>query len=556
MILGIDVGGTHTDGVLIKDGELINKKKVLTDESHLLTSLSEAAAGALEGRDPKHLTRVVLSTTLSTNAIVQGKTSPVGLILGCGPGIQPNGSYPGAVVHYISGYINHRGIEVSRIDGSEVRRIAASLSNDGISDCAVVGKFSVRNPKHENEVKEVMGCDMRHVSLGHRMSGNLNFPRRVATAYLNASVWEINRRFVEQVSAFIQSQGITAPVYILKADGGTFDIRESAMLPAQTILSGPAASIMGVLSMISTEEDAVIVDIGGTTTDIALLCKGVPLLEPLGVSIGGHKTLVRGMRTRSIGVGGDSVVTIQKGILKVGPQREGVAAALGGPTATPTDAMVLLGLTDIGDRQKAGDAIGKVARGLSLSVRETARIIFEETCNSIAFNIRRAIQEVNDEPVYTIHEMLEDARLVPRRIYVVGGPAHCASGPLGELMQLPAHVPDHAEAANAVGAALARTTSEITLLADTEHGFLSVPEKGIHKAIPSNTTLKNVIETGEALMREDALGRGIELNDLEMETVEAQSFNMVNQFHTAGRNMRVKIQLKPGLIKTRVKKEQ
>ncbi|MBN1663527.1 MAG: hydantoinase/oxoprolinase family protein [Deltaproteobacteria bacterium] len=548
MILGIDVGGTHTDAVLMEEGRVRKKAKVLTDADRLLTSLSSAAAMVLDGEDPQKLRRVVLSTTLSTNAIVQGKVDKVGMILASGPGLSPADFRLEGAVHFVSGYVNHRGIEVAPIDREEIGRIARSFEREGIEHAGAVGKFSTRNPKQELAVKEIMGPRLKHVSLGHRMSGNLNFPRRAATACLNASVWGTYKRFAEDVQVFIREQGITAPVYILKADGGTFNIADSADFPVQTILSGPAASIMGVMSMVSGREDAVVLDMGGTTTDIAVLAGGVPLLEPLGVVIGGYKTLIRGMLTRSVGLGGDSAVKTTDDGLVIGPRREGVAAAFGGPCPTPTDAMIILGLTDIGDRRKALNAIGAVSQKLNLSVEDTAKRIFEQMCAEIAAHVRQMIDEVNRRPVYTIHEMLEDARLAPRMLYLVGGPAKPVSQCLGGLLGCPVCVPDHAEAANAVGAALARTTSEITLLADTERKTLFIPERGMQKSIPATCSMQEVVETGRELLRQAAVGMGADPEDLEMEVVEAQEFNMIKQFYTTGKNMRVKIQVKPGLI--------
>ena len=164
---------------------------------------------------------------------------------------------------------------------------------------------------------------------------------------------------MQDVRKFIAKIGPNIPVYILKADGGTILIDESLDCPVQTIHSGPAAGIMGVLATAQIKEDAVALDIGGTTTDISIFADGVPLLEPSGVSINGRKTLIRGLYTKSIGVGGDSVVKVENGNILIGPQREGPAAALGGPFPTPTDAMIVQGIVDFGDKQKAESAIAR-----------------------------------------------------------------------------------------------------------------------------------------------------------------------------------------------------
>ncbi len=321
------------------------KAKVLTDEKNLLASLLAVTTELVDEETIGSLERVVLSTTISTNAIVQNKVDRVGLMVVSGPGLHPSLLGVPDETHFLSGYVNHRGIQVEDIDRDQAERIGAHFQAAGIEHCGIVGKFSPRNPQQETRLKEIIDNGLHHVSLGHRMSGHLNFPRRIATTYLNEAVWERYRHFVAEVLRFVRERRIDVPIYILKADGGTFDIEQSMEFPVQTILSGPAASVMGILTMTGCSEDAIALDIGGTTTDIAVFADGVPLLEPFGVTIEGRKTLIRGLRTKSVGVGGDSVVSLQEGKLSIGPDREGPAAAFGGPFPTPTDAMIVLGLT-------------------------------------------------------------------------------------------------------------------------------------------------------------------------------------------------------------------
>jgi len=424
------------------------------------------------------------------------------------------------------------------------------LQREGIRHVGIVGKFSTRNPQQEIQIRDLVHDHLRHVSLGHRMSGHLNFPRRIATTYLNAAIWERYQKFVKQILFFVKEQGITVPLYILKADGGTFDIHRSVDFPVQTILSGPAASIMGILSMVDCAEDAIALDIGGTTTDIAIFADGVPLLEPFGVDIEGHKTLIRGLRTRSIGVGGDSRVQFSDGGLIIGPEREGPAAAFGGPFPTPTDAMIVLGLTDIGEAGMAEAAIRPIAEAMNLPLRDAAQAIFDATCEKIVRHVRSFIEEINNEPVYTIHELLEGKVLKPTAMYIVGGPAEPMSARLGEMMGCPAALPRNAEVANAVGAALARTTAEMTILADTERRILTIAEEGLQLTVSPRFTLAEAIAIAKERLRERALDMGAKERDLEIEVIECQEFNMVREYYTAGKNIRVKVQVKPGLIAT------
>ena len=549
MILGIDVGGTHTDAVLLENFQVRKKTKVPTNQLRLVSSLIGVMDEILRDEDPAAIERVVFSTTLSTNAIVQGKTDRVGMIVASGPGLAPEALQISEDTRFVSGYVSNRGIEVAPIKKGEVEAAASDLKASGIAHLGIVGKFSTRNPAHENEIGELVGNGFGHVSFGHRLSGNLNFRRRIATAFLNASVFDLYQRFVEEILEFASRAGIAAPIYILKADGGTFEIRRSAEQPVQTILSGPAASVMGILSLADCSgADGVILDMGGTTTDIALLAGGVPLLEPLGVTIEGHRTLIRGLKTRSIGLGGDSRVRVDGGKLVIGPRREGPAAAFGGPWPTPTDAMIVLGLAQIGDAAKAETAVSETAGKLNLTVTQAARAIFEKTCGDIAAAVGTMVEEVNNKPVYTIHELLEGRKLSPSRLFIVGGPAAAVACRLGEMLGCEAVIPRDAEVANAFGAALARTTAEITILAETERGSLTIAEEGLQMKIPAHFTRRDILRIGMEKLRERAIRLGARESDIETEIVEDQEFNMVRGFHTTGKNIRLKVQVKPGVI--------
>jgi len=548
MILGIDVGGTHTDAVLVDQCKIRRKAKVPTNTDNLLHSLLKVTKDLLADENPENLERMVFSTTISTNAIVQKKTDRVGMILASGPGIAPAQIVIGEDCHFISGYVDHRGVETAAVSDDEILRAGERIRSAGIDHVGIVGKFSTRNPAQEIRIRDRLLDVIGHLSLGHQMSGHLNFPRRVATTYLNASISRLYGRFVKDILFFARQQGISAPIYILKADGGTFDICHSLAFPVQTILSGPAASIMGTLALSVNREDAIALDIGGTTTDIAIFAGGVPLLEVFGVTIGGHKTLIRGLRTKSIGLGGDSCVRVDCNRLSIGPDREGPAAAFGGPCPTPTDAMIILGLANIGDRDRAERAMAPIAAKLNCSLLVAAQQVFEQSCRIIVDQVRNVIEEINNQPVYTIHEMLDGKKLQPKILHVVGGPAKPMAPRLGQLLDCPVHIPEHSEVANAVGASLARTTAEITVLADTEQKVLSIAEEGYRTAIPKHFSKDDAIRVARGKLHERALRMGARAEDLEVEVIESQDFNMVKQFSAVGKNIRVKLQVKPGLI--------
>lgn len=547
MILGIDVGGTHTDAVLVQNLQLIKKVKVLTHPANIMASLLDVAKQLITGDNINNIDRIVLSTTISTNAIVQNKTNRVAMVLLSGPGLSPETLDLGKDAYFARGYVNHRGIPVKNINSRQIGEISSEISQNDIRYIGVVGKFSNRNPQQELDAAELLQDASRHISLGHTLSGQLNFPRRIATTYLNAAIHDIYQGFVQDVQKFVAKIGANIPVYILKADGGTILIEKSLECPVQTIHSGPAAGIMGVLATARMKEDAVALDIGGTTTDISIFADGVPLLEPSGVAINGRKTLIRGLCTKSIGVGGDSVVKIEKGEIIIGPQREGPAFALGGPFPTPTDAMIVEGIVSFGDKQKAEEAMTPIAKKLHMTIPDASRAIIEKMASLIADHVRQILAEVNNKPVYTIHELLEGKIIKPKILYVAGGPAAIAPF-IAQNLGYPYSIPEHSEVSNALGVALARTTAELTILADTEKREIIISEEGYVQSIPHSFSLADAVEAGKTALREKAAGMGAKPEDIMIEVTESQEFNMVRDFYTTGKNIRVKVQIKPGLI--------
>jgi len=553
MILGIDVGGTHTDAVLVQNFQLIKKAKVLTNQADIMSSLLDAAEKLIHRDNINNIKRIVLSTTISTNAIVQNKINRVAMVLLSGPGLSPATLELGGDTYFVQGYVNHRGIPVKNVNPREIEQIGQEISESQIRHIGIVGKFSSRNPQQELDAAELLRNDSRNISLGHTLSGQLNFPRRIATTYLNAAIHDIYQGFVQDVQKFVAKIGCAIPVYILKADGGTILIDKSLDCPVQTIHSGPAAGIMGVLATACIKEDAVALDIGGTTTDISVFADGVPLLEPSGVMINGRKTLIRGLYTKSIGVGGDSVVRIEKGDILIGPQREGPAAALGGLYPTPTDAMIVDGIIHFGDKQKAEEALTVIAKALRMSIEDAAHAVVEKMAALIADHVREVLAEVNNKPVYTIHELLEGKIVQPKIIYVAGGPAAVAPF-IAQNLGYPYSIPEHSEVSNALGVAVARTTAEITILADTEKRELIISEEGCVQSIPQNFSLADAIDVGKKTLREKAVCMGARPEDIVMEVTECQEFNMIRDFYTTGKNIRVKVQIKPGLISAGVER--
>lgn len=548
MIIGLDVGGTHTDAVLIGEGAIQRQAKVPTDHSNLFECVWAGLDQVTRNIPPHRIRRAVLSTTLTTNAIAEGKLARTGMIVSGGPGIDASLYRTGPDYHCVSGSIDHRGREVLPIKDSEIERIGARFLSSGIRQVGVVSKFSVRNPKHELKVAQILGNSFENIVLGHRLSGNLNFPRRIATAYLNASVHSVHKLFFEAVGNSLKRKGLDIPIFVLKADGGTMSFETSVESPGQTILSGPAASVMASLPFGSENGDTLVLDIGGTTTDIAVLVRRVPLLEPLGGEIGGYKTLIRSLRTQSIGLGGDSAVRVVDGQIRIGPDRMGRAMAYGGPAPTPTDALFVLGRARDGAVEASNRGLQPIADQLGIPIEETATRVFDTACGNILAAAGQMIEAINSKPVYTVRELLSGYQVKPVEILVLGGPAPYFAFRLGQMTDLHVHVVPQWHVANAIGAALAKSTSEVTLFVDTERGIAIAPEEGFVQQVRRDFDNQSAVRLAFDLLRGKCLKAGAAESELEMEVVEDVQFNMVRSFHTSGKNIRVKVQVKPGLI--------
>ena len=263
------MGGTHIDGAIIKDGIIIKTIKNATNRDDLFNTIWTALEDLLDGVNKDDISRINLSTTVSTNAIVENKISKVGMIIENGPGRNYDFSDTGDQLGLIAGYIDHRGKIIKDLDNNEIKSIRNSFIKQDIEAIGIVTKFSTINPSHEKRIFEKFEDDFNHVTMGHSLSGKLNFPRRVATTYLNAAVNKTFNEFAINIKRALKEKDIMAPVYILKADGGTMDLESSTQKPVETILSGPAASFMGLSAMYSESRDGILLDIGGTTTDFS-----------------------------------------------------------------------------------------------------------------------------------------------------------------------------------------------------------------------------------------------------------------------------------------------
>ncbi|MBZ8118002.1 hydantoinase/oxoprolinase family protein [Roseovarius sp. LXJ103] len=331
ILLGVDTGGTYTDAVLIRDEqEVIASAKSLTTRHDLAIGIGGAVAAVLEqsGVAPGEIALASLSTTLATNALVEGQGGRVGLVyIGFreqdleGHGLRAAlGGDPALIV---SGGHNHAGYEARALDHAALQ---AWLSEDhGISAYAVAAQFATRNPEHEltaaRMITEITG---RPVSCSHHLSAKLNGPKRALTALLNARLIGMIARLINEAEGKLTELGITAPLMVVRGDGALISADQARERPIETILSGPAASIVGARWMTGVET-ALVSDIGGTTTDVAVLRGGKPTIDPAGAQVGPWRTMVEAVAMRTTGLGGDSEVhVVAEGLaggVTLGPRR-------------------------------------------------------------------------------------------------------------------------------------------------------------------------------------------------------------------------------------------
>jgi len=289
-------------------------------------------------------------------------------------------------------------------------------------------------------------------------------------------------------------------------------------------------------------------DIGGTTSDIALFASGEPLLEREGIAIEGRPTLVRAIHVESIGIGGDSLIHLDNKTVQTGPQRLGPCMASGGPAPTLMDALNVLELAAFGDTQQSKKGIEALAERHQLSAPRLAQEAVDAAVNAIAVKIEALIQMVNAKPVYTIHEILEDREIRPSKLIVIGGPAAVFKTLLASRLGMEVIVPPLHGVANAIGAALTRTTSLLALTANTSRGQLSVPSLGIFRTVQRGFDLEDAIGEAKKLLKADLEQAGVDISAEEIQITQADTFNMVDGSYTSGKNIRVVAQVRPAVV--------
>ncbi len=330
-LLGIDTGGTYTDAALFDENRgVVAKAKSLTTRHDLAVGIAGAVDAVIAKANipVTAISLVSLSTTLATNALVEGQGGRSGLVMiGFGPEDLKRDGLETALgtdpVIFLAGGHNVHGNETP-LDLGPLEKALPELPQP-VASFAIAGYFAVRNPAHEIRVRDFI-LERSHlpVTCSHELSSKLGGPRRALTTLLNSRLVSMIDRLVGSCEGFLEARGIKAPMMVVRGDGALISAAEAKIRPIETILSGPAASLVGARYLTGLD-NAVVSDIGGTTTDVAVLEDGRPRLDADGAVVGGYRTMVEAVAMRTFGLGGDSEVRINDRGLEakftLGPRR-------------------------------------------------------------------------------------------------------------------------------------------------------------------------------------------------------------------------------------------
>ncbi len=445
--IGIDVGGTNTDAVLLEEDAVAAAVKTPTT-ADVTTGITRALAALVAEAPTARLAQAaMIGTTHFTNAVVQrrglGRVAAVRIGLPSGASLPPFVDWPDeladlvrADVVMLEGGHEFDGRPLVPFDTRGMREAARRIRAAGIRSIAITSVFSPLNASCEEEAGAILLEEYPDaaVTLSHRL-GRIGLLERENAALLNACLVELARRTTRAFSEALRASGIRAPLYLTQNDGTVMLAEVAETYPVYSFASGPTNSMRGA-SFLSKRENALVIDIGGTTTDIGSLRHGFPREANNVVEIGGVRTLFRMPDLLSLGLGGGSMISGSGDALAVGPSSVGFrlteqALVFGGDVLTMTDVAVAAGLIDLGDR-------GRVA-GLPAT-----------TVEAVLARARAMIEEGVDR-------MKTEARETP--LIAVGGGAFLVPPRMAGVSEV-LHVP-HQAVANAVGAAIAQVSGEV-----------------------------------------------------------------------------------------------
>src|SRR5882724_8297873 len=327
--IGLDTGGTYTDAVALDGDRVVATAKALTTHWDLSIGLGNAIRAVLarhaQGVGRENISLVSVSTTLATNAVVENRVSPTcAILVGLDEDMVERSGLSrmeGCIVVRVGGGHDATGDELEPLDESAVDATVRELGPK-VEAFAVAGLFSVRNSAHERRVRDrIRSVSTKPVTCSYELSSKLDAPQRALTAALNARLRPQIRHLLEALGRVLAAEAISAPLMIVKGDGTLMRAEVALEYPVETVLSGPAASIVGA-GFLSGLEDFAVSDMGGTTTDVAIVVGGRPVVREEGAVVGGWRTMVEAVDVHTCGLGGDSEVYFDREQrLAVGPRK-------------------------------------------------------------------------------------------------------------------------------------------------------------------------------------------------------------------------------------------
>lgn len=551
MLIGIDVGGTYTDGVLFSEGSVVHCVKHPTDGSDLAGTLLSVLDELLAHSESGSVKRIVLSTTLVTNLLASDRGERTALLLLPGSGLPFSAYDISPDTYFLKGGIDFRGREIEEPDGEQIEGVLARIDGLGIRRVAVAGKFSNRSDRHERLVRGMIqrGYPHMEVCTSNEVSGRLNFPRRAVTSYYTAMTMREWNAFADAIEAAVSARAPGCELHMLKADGGTMPLATSRKRPCETVFSGPAASTMGGAALIPEPLNSLVIDVGGTTSDISLLIQGQPLYASKGALIRGHLTHVHSFAVNSLAVGGDSLVFEESATLRVGPVRLGPAACFGGATPTVIDAFnLLLGLS-LGDAGASKARLETVARRLNQPLDALCRDVADRVMEALMESIREMFRQWEDEPAYKVWEVVNRKPFVLQQVVGIGAASPAIVPMLAQKLGVKYLIHRHSPVANALGAALARPTLAIMVHVDTQNGSFSVSPGGLSGRVDGrNYQMEDARRLAALMLAQIGAERGLSAYANDAQVFLDEQFNVIRGMSLAGKLFNVGVQIAPGFV--------
>jgi len=552
MLIGIDVGGTYTDGVVFDRGEIIAATKVPTDDRDIKASVLQVLDRLLEQQPADEISRIVLSTTVVTNLLATGSGERTAVLLIPGYGLPADAYGISEDTFFLKGATDFRGREIEPIDKGELAEAGRQISSAGIKRVAVAAKFSNRNDSLEAKTAAYLKENFPEIDvfLGSKTSGKLNFPRRATTAYYTALTSREWNGFVDATEEALAERGLQCEVHILKADGGTLSLDVSRSMPCETVFSGPAASTMGALAVSGDKANSVVLDIGGTTTDIALIIDGLPLYASKGASINRRYTHIDAFAVRSIALGGDSSIKANSGRVEVESSRRDAAACFGGAAATVTDAFNCKFNLHIGDPSLSAGALRELADRAGMDPEELGAAVVDTVIGRLRDSIQAMFKEWENEPAYKVWEVINKRKFTLDKIIGIGAASRAIVPELARVMKIEPYIHRYSDVANALGAAVARPTLSVSLHADTQTRQYNLDPGGVKGSLDNagKFQMEDARQMARRYLEQIGSERGMSSYVKETSFFMEEQFNMIRGWDGTGKLFDVGIQVAPGFV--------